>query len=506
MSAKQNDKASAAQTRLKRNKFTTKKVAKTIQDHPQMARKMQPSLDAMRRGASRRAGKVATNLSQYATQLVLPGYTAAPRVLPNSAPSQVCARVYRRVVDVSQATSNHLRVVMLPDLFNPGYVSTNNLVSIPTAAPGPLSLTGVIQTTTDSPAAAVNFPASVFKAFAADTNSVIPTSSAGHYGDFNSADGYGRGFPANIPSGSVVSAVFKNASNTKVTAKVSLYVQYNNAGAETTTRVSQLAVGENESASVNYVVPPTTDNRLISIFWVVGNSSKEITLKVEFGFTSAQVTSGAGVPFSPAFSRQIIDNRVSHGRVTAMSLYCQCTTAPLNATGNINCGRVPYTFNPLADMSAQLSALPKNRAYQGKFQDGAFVTWLPSQLEECEVNEVPEMSRILDTAEFIALEIPNWIAGATARLEFVWSVEFYTPNQNFDKILTPPRTPEWNALYYALLSLDAAHCNPEHEETIKDYIRKVTQGIAKAVSWWNEHSETLIAAGEAIAVGAGMLL
>ncbi len=101
------------------------------------------------------------------------------------------------------------------------------------------------------------------------------------------------------------------------------------------------------------------------------------------------------------------------------------------------------------------------------------------------------MADIYSKSEFLVVEIPNWVAGATARLEFTWSVEFYTPNQNYEKILTPPRSPDWNAVYYALLCCDAAHCNPEHENYAVEFVSKVKKAVQSAAAWYDKHQDTL---------------
>lgn len=480
-------------------------IASTAQAVDRQLANLNDQLQRKQNVARRRTQASQANMSVYATQLALPGLSSNPRVLPNSTPSQVCARSYRRVVDVAQADSTHLRCVMFPDLYNPGYISNNTTVVIPNAR-DVISLSGSLTTTTADNAAAPNYPQTVFKAFSENASAALSMSTGTALGDFSGGTGYGRGFPCNIASGSLMTISAHNVSNTKTAPTISIGVQYYDALIATSEIVYKAVVSQGETVTYTATVPVYTGNRLHGLFFVIGNEGKVETIKLSCSFTSGQFSSGAATGFAPAFAEQIIEENISHGRVTAMSIFCQCTTAMQFNSGNINVGRVPYTFNPIGNISEQLSALPNNRRYQGKFVDGAYVNWLPSQLEECEVNEIPEMSRILDTAEFLVLEIPNWVVGATARLEFVWSVEFYTPNQNFEKILTPPRTPEWNALYYAMLSLDAGHCNPDHVDRAKEYIAKVTRGLAQASQWYSAHADTLKAAGEAVATGLALLL
>lgn len=444
------------------------------------------------------ASKMHNNLAQMAMQLALPGKTT-PLVLPNSTPSQVCARTYRKVVDVSQATSNNLKVIMLPDLFSPGFVTTNSTVIVPTGAPAELYIKGTCKATPASAAAAPNFPAAPFQVVSPSNSGVVICHDTDGASPFVGAGQYGRGLTGTFSAASIITVVLTNSGNTPVSPVVSFFSR---AGAVNTLILSE-TLPQAKSVSFTHIVAA---GGYSTLYWTIDSNSKDQTIDFAISATKAQLTSGATIGFAPAFDQQIIDNNISAGRVTAMSIFAQCTTAVQYNSGNINAGRVPYTFNPLSDISGQMASLPKNRVYQGKFQDGAYVTWLPSQLEECEINEIPTMAEIYSKSEFLVVEIPNWVAGATARLEFTWSVEFYTPNQNYEKILTPPRSPDWNAVYYALLCCDAAHCNPEHENYAVEFVSKVKKAVQTAAAWYDKHQDTLWNVAEAIATGAALLV
>jgi hypothetical protein len=127
--------------------------------------------------------------------------------------------------------------------------------------------------------------------------------------------------------------------------------------------------------------------------------------------------------------------------------------------------------------------------------EGAFVTWMPSQFDEFEVDTLANKHLQLKDAEYIIIKVAGWNppAGTTAsfRLQFDWIIEFYTPNQLFEKVITPPNTPEFEALYHLLLSMDAATCNPGHLDQLRSLIGSGLNGLSSGLEFYGKHRELI---------------
>ncbi len=436
-----------------------------------------------------RNAKYYTNLAR---QMLNPGMISKAIVAPNTAPAQVCARHFSRTVEVSQASYPDLRVVMLPNLLMPGFIGGGASFLVPPAGGGPMTIAGKFHTDgTDNTNNCGNMIGEV--SYGGSNPAII---NGAPIADNAAVQRYAM--QISPQSASFCALSFTNESNTKdATPVVTLYGKVaGGAWVVLSPGTSVVPVAQNKSVYTSLQFA-AVDYQYLA-FSVTGTSGKQCSFSFSISLNSAQATGGQNLSFAPAFGSQILDLNITTGRVTAMSLLCTNTGSALVTAGTVNTGRVPSTFNVTTPYAAQLQTLPPNRQFIGPLVEGSYTTWMPSQLDEIEVDNIASLQRAYHDAEFIVLEIPDWVAGCTVKLRFDWVVEFFTPSQAYEKILTPPRSAQWEALFYALLQHPAAMCNPTHETDTNSMLDRIRQTFLSVGKFAIEHQELLSTIGHAL--------
>jgi hypothetical protein len=446
---------------------------------PMQKKKRQGGSSSQEKGFSGYEG----DLAIYAKQFLLPSDVPAPKVCPSNYPSQVCSRRIHRVLDVSSATAayaNGFTVVMNPDLYLPGFITSKGTVVAPTVA-GIVGIEGRLSSNPKSVAGDMeNTPLTV-------TDSTGEKKHLKIHGIADSAALIMHGLDLTPGAHTIKETIHLRAGapcTFEVWTKVAGAAWAKLAGLSTTIAV-------NESLQFTATTAANTD----AIAFLRAGSTVNCDFDLNMVLLTSQVTGTSSESFSPAFEQFVIDSKVVHGRVISMSVLASNTSPALANGGNINAGRVPRNFNPFINIASEMSALPPNRRHQGLAADGAYVTWMPAQYDEYEIDSVTNKVNQLKEADYLLVEVSGWNppAGSTAsfRLQFDWIVEFYTPNQLFEKIVTPAYTPEFSALYNVLLNLDAATCNPGHFDQLKSLLASGIHGISTGLEFYGQHKELI---------------
>lgn len=288
----------------------------------------------------------------------------------------------------------------------------------------------------------------------------------------------------------------------KLTAQivaVNSQMSFHNLGKDTLvlTVYKKLAAGAWDAGSVLKIGPNgyATLTKLLDIgidavaFDFSADSPKDSSVDFSFASTDSQIQFGALNHFTPAFQKFALDNRVQACRVISMSVLMTNSSSDLNNGGTIDVGNVPRDFNPYDDVAGNLAGLPANRKYQGPAKTGGYAVWNPDQDDEWQPDNLQQKIVSLNDSTFLFGRVRGWGgAGVSSmKMKFDWIVEFYTDNQLFEKVLTPPQTPEFNLLRYVIASMPRATCNPGHVEALKSLLRSAVSAGTKAYGWYDSH-------------------
>ncbi len=437
-------------------------------------------------------------ITKAAAQMVNPAGIVSPVVLPDTGSGSVCARKFQRTVTFSQASYPNLKIAMFPNLFMPGFIAGDSAaITIPAAAPGAVVATGELVTSVDD-CSTGSFP---MKLLDSAGNQIIGLAQP-------LADGAGTkkiGFSGSLSNPCAITVTVKNNSaESKVAAPVVSLWNATAAGNWTQIGMPELLAPVPRTSSVT--ASGTSGLAGITKFGigVTGTNSRECKLDISISFSSAQVSLAAGKSFSPAFAEQIIDDKIESGRVTHLSMYARNTSAEAYTSGVITAARVPANFDIAAQGTSWTelaTRLPENRYYTGPLKTGAYTFWIPQQLDEFTLDNVHKKVDSYRGADYLVLEAKDWAANSSVEVTFTWLVEFYTPNQNFEKIQTPPMFPEFQAVWHSLLRFPAAMCNPEHNKETGSFVKSVRDGLRSAYSFYKENSEIINTVGEALIMG-----
>jgi len=371
---------------------------------------------------------------------------------------------------------------MFPDLFMPGFVSSAAGALVPPGGTGPISISGPI-----------TFDADVFKSCA-----FIVSDNAGNTQRISLApiaDGAGTTYYSMAITASGAVQWTMDITNSSATSKVTPSIRVSTlaaAGAGAWSSAYYQPLAENGFIATSISVPAGT---CYIGFSSTNGGGKGVKFDFKFASPNNQVLCAPGTSIGPAFARYIVDTGIVYGRVLSMSILATNTSDSNHNGGNINAGRVPNSFDPFSDPVAQLSVLPSNRRYQGPAATGAYVTWIPSQLDEFSIDGLSQKREQLNESEYLYLKVDGWPAGAVFKLQFDWIVEFYTPAQAFEKVYPPPITDEFRLLYYYWALHPAAMCNPVHESDWKTFAKSVVGKLSQARDFYKRHEGTIDALG-----------
>jgi hypothetical protein len=465
--------------------------ANSSQRRPRRARKEGKS--AVSRAATSNA------LGIYAAQMVNPARESTLRVMPDYGHTPVCARKYTRTISVKQTDYAKLRVTMFPNLYQPGFLASHVVATIPSGGSDLVVLTGKFLASNDS----VDNTTGVFDI--KDAQGV--SSKAAMFAVADSVPVARKGFQGLFISGSNITYILKNNSGSKIPTP-NLEVLFSTATGVWTTAGTVSAIPEGKDMTGSLTVPATVfaEGPFTRIaFHISGTNSKDVEIDATLNFSNSQFTTNAATTFAPAFAEQIVDEKITHGRVTHMSMFIQNTTAEISASGTIMAARVPSNFDLGAyngDWVRSASTLPLNRQYIGPMKTGAYAFWMPEQLDEFQIDNIAQKLNSYRDANYLVAEIPDWTAGATAEITFTWVAEFYTPNQNFEKIIPPPITSDFEMAWHLISGFPAAMCNPEHDKETRSYVDKIKSAARSLYSFYQNNKGAIdsvaLAAAEAL--------
>lgn len=432
--------------------------------------------------------KARRQMERYAHQFLLPGDSGGRKlkVTPANGSAQLCVRHLHKVIDVDSTTlPAGFTCVMRPDLTSPGFISSAAAILMPAAA-GLLSLSfdarGDSSGACDLKAGLKGTATGASEEQAMiKLEAITDTTPTTHQGFYLTPG------PATAAS---MTYVFQE------TCTIQMYTKAAGAWA-----IAALRSGtKGDTVSVPLPIPANTS--AVAWSYTAGPLLSTPSVRVSIAFDSAQLTSTAASTLAPAFSKFILESQITHGRVISMSLLATNTSPELARGGNINAARVPHTQNVFSNIPSDIALLPSNRRWQREASTGAYVWWMPSQIDELEPDAIDRMSVNYREADFLMVNVAGWGAGgntSTFRLQFDWLVEFYTPSQLFEKIQTPPMTREFEALYHALLELDAATCNPGHMDLLRDLFTSGVEKAKAAYAFYKEHEAAFNSAATIIA-------
>lgn len=408
-------------------------------------------------------------------------------VSPNPTPGQVCARHIHKTLDITAADfPNGVSIAMFPNLYQPGFITSEAAKLLPAAGLGPCAIEGSfrLKAPTDS---------------VADQNHLLATA-----GDVSAAiamvpfaDEAGaikQGFEITpVAAAQVMDYTVQNVTPAKCTPvfRILTKVAGGNWGV-----VKDITLAENADASGTCVIPMNSTH---IAFTNTSTSGKDVSWKLTLGLPNSCIHAGAGTTLAPAFEEFLLDNDIEYGRVISMSLLATNTSSSLHNGGTINAARVPHKFDPFVNVVPSMAGLPDNRRYQGDAEFGAYCFWLPGQEDEFELDGVSEKRRSLADAEYLFTRLEGWPAGASFRLQFDWVVEFYTPNQLYEKVLTPPMTDQFRQFYYQLLLTPCAMCNPSHSDLLKGLLAKGISTVKSGADFYDQHKALIHGALEMLA-------
>lgn len=421
-------------------------------------------------------------LSKIATQMIMPSMAGNGLVpSPNSTPAQVCVRRIRKVFTVKSTDpeySDGFTVAMFPDLYSPGYISAQSVTNIPISGGGAVSVNSRFRWTNSGPLMSSGVASVRAGSEHVVTNlSLIPDSLGVNR----------RGYNLIPLAATSFTLTYTNPKDSPVT----IHTMYKTLGGAWTI-LSTDTVGALGFSTVKANTIANTDAIAVSPVTDVPNGGE---IQHLMSFTQAIISSPAAASLTGAFEPFIIDNDVKTGRVISMSLLVTNTSPEIANGGTVSSGRVPHGFNPVQDVALEMSVLPENRRYQGPAATGAYVSWMPSQFDEFELDNIANKRRSYLESEYIITKIEGWAppvsSVASAMIYCDWLVEFYTPNQLFEKVLTPPRSLEFELLYHTLLVMPAATCNPDHGKLIKDLLRKGVEGAKSGMVFYDKNKAAI---------------
>lgn len=493
MQHKKNSQASV-KPRRQRNKAKGKAPAKVQGPKPSRNRKRKTKI-----GKAIAKDFQSSAYARYAQQMQNPSGISAPSVLPDVGSTAVCSRKYQRVLSFSQATYAKLRLVMFPNLFLPGYVSGTGAQTIPVAGIGACEFSGILESESD-----VHSNTRGVMRF---KDSVGGVASGGLSDQTDAAGVVKRGFTSALPQNATMKMVLKNLQHTGLLASspVPVITFYGAAAGGNWTQLAITNILPEGKEITQSITIPAGGPFVKFAMAITGTLSKKTRVEISCGCDAAQFVTSASSSFAPAFGEQIVENNISQGRVTHLSMFCQNTTAEIVSSGTIAAGRVPVTFdlgNYDGNWLQSMSTLDNNRRYIGPMKTGAYVFWMPEQQDEFQIDNIAEKQKSYQDANYLVLEIPDWSAGATVEVTFTWIVEFYTPSQNFEKIVPPPKTQEFDVIWHMLSRIQAATCNPDHEQFTENWVASVKRAIRDMYGVYRDNKALIDNVGSALLLAA----
>jgi len=399
------------------------------------------------------------------TQMVAPGSAGSNVVVSPSAGSQaVCARNVHKELDIDgDDYPNGFTIVVTPDFETPSYISATAAQVLPAAA-------GVLAIKGESAATAASGSEFPFTGVSHDEKLIVQN-------ELVTYDGHDW-MKLNIEqTGTTHVAIHLEDKSTAEGAYQIIFGATDFANPVEIIATMEMSQGATTSEKFTIAADST------AFLWRFVTTGDPSLCLMNLHFSEAQLSADAQKLLNPAFSKFATDNGVKNGRVCSIGALLSNTTPILNKGGSVNAARVPNGFNPFADVVGSISSLPDNRRYQNTLEKGAYVFWVPSQLDEYEIDGINNKHRQYSESERIVIRCSGYPAGCSFKLHVNWIVEFYTPNQLFEKILPPPLTPEFIELFRVIGNMPAAMCNPAHDNNAQETLKSWSDTGAQALSY-----------------------
>lgn len=177
--------------------------------------------------------------------------------------------------------------------------------------------------------------------------------------------------------------------------------------------------------------------------------------------------------------------QVARYRVSAMSLLVSYRGNMLENAGVIAALRAPSKWVPTGNNLYNSITSVVDDQYHGPLINGAYVWWLPQDLEDLDFISTHGQSDDERTALFIGGIFGDDNASMEVTVDVV--VDFYSPLQIFERMNFPPSTEVYRRLYHELSLLPAATCNPSHLDLLKKVGKKAAKGTVKGVRYLQAH-------------------
>ncbi len=414
-------------------------------------------------------------LKQIINQVVAPETCPEFMVSPCTPPASVCVRHFKRHVTYDQASHSSLRILMNPNLFMPSFASSSTNKNVPALGLGPVAVSG---TWKFDPVTGANSVKGDARVSADDGSNALFQSVA--ITDSAAAVRYGY----NLTPGAAQQVNVFIVDKTPKSGQTNHFrFAYKLAGGAWT-GITDFISTENQQKSINFALP------LNAVAFVMHTDAAETgpVADVKITFANTQFVGIAANLFNKSFEEQAVDNEISIGRVTQMSCLITNTSSALQNGGTISLGRVPAHFDIFSpEPHEAISKLDYLRVYSGPLSNGGYMYWHPVQDEEIRLNDINQMSEIYQGSEKLFAYLDGWPPGASVRVTYRWTVEFYSPKQLFEKILTPPMSPAYNSILYALSMMPSATENPSHIEDFKRYVKQAAQYVKQGMDFYDEH-------------------
>lgn len=425
-----------------------------------------------------------------ARQIMLPGDTTSPILLPAVTPATMCSRIIRKNYIIGPANisaDGRCAILVYPDILTPAYVLAPGTALIPLAA-GTFQMDLLFGPNSNS--------------LGGMTGSAKVSSNDGQVTDI--------AIPGDVNLGGVIHSAFDISFTSSTTITLNMRKFKKSPGATecrlyTGVAGAWVSLGQTGAISSAYdktnFIPPAGARYLAFVLLnsdnspLYNNDLVQVQANVDVGLFGelAQLTTGSlSDHLFGSIPEYVMDSHIESGRVNSVSMLVSNTSSALNKQGEIFIGRVP--FDAMIDwktIDSTMTALPANREHHGPAEFGGYAWWFADALTNSEPDTVIKYSEALRGQEFLLCYMKGLNpALSTFNVSFAWNVEFYTRNQLFEKISTPPRLQDWEEIVHMLSLVPAASCNPEHEDLYKSIIRRGTAAVSGAYEHYKKHQST----------------
>jgi hypothetical protein len=394
-----------------------------------------------------RTPTLSSYLRKCAAQMIAPGSSGSrPVVLPSSGTSQVCSRHIHKEFDISEADyPNGFAILIEPDFETPSYISALDTVAVPSASAGKLVISG------ESSATAASSSVGQWKCKSGSSESAVVANTVATIAGV-------EWMILDVAATASSHATFhaQDRSPNQGTYAILLATQV---GADPVEPLAEILMSQSEASTTDLGLLPLCDR----ILWRFVDAGDPSAAEMVWHFAEAQITSDTANALSPAFTRFATEYGVTEGRVVSIGCLVTNTSPAIQKGGNINAARVPRSFRLFDEPIGNMSSLPDNRRYQSTAETGSYVFWIPKQLDEFEIDGLSEKYKQYKNADRLFISCTGYPAGATFKVHVDWIIEFYTPNQLFEKAVAPHMNAQMEELLRVIASMPAAMCNPEHE-------------------------------------------